>query len=183
MAVVKEQERTLPPTISNLEEVKGKGELVPVKEGDQVIDLETFPETLPERLERLGFTQVTKKIDLAKKLAIAYAKYGFVSEEKITLFNKRLKEETLNEDARAASYKKLIFIDLKDYPEAPPVHVLNALENAVTDGIFDRFEIAKIDWIREVKDPIIFGRIKGCTDRFFIAQWDDDVRIEDIIGV
>jgi hypothetical protein len=36
--------------------------------------------------------------------------------------------------------------------------------------------------VKEVIDPIIFGKIDGCTDRFFIAQWDDDVKIEDIVG-
>jgi hypothetical protein len=53
----------------------------------------------------------------------------------------------------------------------------------VTDDCFDSFEIAKIQWKREIKDPILFGRIDGCPDRFYVSQWDDDVRIEDILGV
>jgi len=32
-----------------------------------------------------------------------------------------------------------------------------------------------------VPDPILLGRITGCENRYFIAQWDDDVKIEDIL--
>lgn len=43
---------------------------------------------------------------------------------------------------------------------------------------FDSFSVAHI---AEVKDPILFGEIAECTDKFFIAQWDEDVKIEDIL--
>lgn len=53
----------------------------------------------------------------------------------------------------------------------------------MADNSFDRFEIAKIHWKEELKGPILFGIIDICTDKFFIAQWDDDLRIEDILLV
>jgi hypothetical protein len=34
---------------------------------------------------------------------------------------------------------------------------------------------------RRNPDPIIFGRIKGSNNRYFVAQWDDDVKIEQIL--
>ena len=43
-------------------------------------------------------------------------------------------------------------------------------------------EIAKIQDIVQTKDPIVFGCINKCADRFFIAQWDDDVSIEQILN-
>ena len=49
-------------------------------------------------------------------------------------------------------------------------------------GVFDTFEVAKIESTRVYRDPIVFGRISGCDDRFYIAQYDDDVKIEDLLG-
>jgi hypothetical protein len=46
---------------------------------------------------------------------------------------------------------------------------------------FDRFEVAKVETIEVRPDPIIFGLINDCVDKFFITQWDDDVKIEDIL--
>ena len=42
--------------------------------------------------------------------------------------------------------------------------------------------LGKVDfeWIKEIKDPIVFGVINGCPDKFFISQWDDDIKIDDI---
>ena len=53
------------------------------------------------------------------------------------------------------------------------------LEEAKKLDCFDEFEIA---YIAEVKDPILFGIVKGCSTKFYVAQWDDDVRIEDILA-
>lgn len=145
---------------------------------DNVIDIEI---DYSEELKKLGFTTAVKKIDIAQRMKIAYGKYGFVTQEKINIFNDNLRKETLKEDHMSRTYKKLVFIPVKEYPEVPPPHVLRNLKEAVDDGCFDSFEIAKIQWIKEIKDPILFGRVEGCPDRFFIAQWDDDVKIEDIL--
>jgi hypothetical protein len=56
------------------------------------------------------------------------------------------------------------------------------LEDGSNVCVFDTYEIAHIQSIVERKDPILFGCITGCADKFFIAQWDDDVKIEDIIN-
>ena len=132
-------------------------------------------------LTELGFGKAVTKIDRARKLKVAYAKYGFVTEEAIQKFNDKLRKETLKEDSSAYHFKQLAFYAPQNYGEIPPQFVLDKMKDASADNVFDSFEIAKIDWKVEIKDPILFGRIEGCTDRFFIAQWDDDVSIEDII--
>ena len=132
-------------------------------------------------LTELGFGKAVTKIDRARKLKVAYAKYGFVTEEAIGKFNEKLRKETLEEDKNSSRYKTLAFFSPQNYGEIPPQFVLEKMKDAAADNIFDSFEIAKIDWKVEIKDPILFGRIEGCTDRFFIAQWDDDVSIEDIV--
>ena len=111
----------------------------------------------------------------------AYEKYLFVTQNTINKFNDKLREETILEDHRHRTYKRLIFIQLNQYEKLPPSNVLTALEAAIDDKCFDSFEIAKIAWIEEIKDPILFGIIENCSDKFFISQWDDDVKIEDLL--
>ena len=43
-------------------------------------------------------------------------------------------------------------------------------------------QYASIESVEVRKDPIIFGKITGCTDLFFITQWYDDVSIEEILN-
>jgi hypothetical protein len=157
---------------------------VAVKEPDNVTVLDAPNQLIEMRdtLDRLGFKVATKKLETAQKLAIAYAKYGFIPQEKVDKFNEKLRAETLRGDAGAREYKRLLFTPIDGYPKIPPQDALQRLEQAMNDNIFDTFEVATIQWIKEVIDPIIFGRIEGCPDRFFVAQWDDDVRIEDIVG-
>lgn len=151
-----------------------KTEVAPVEnKGPAVID----------RLEKLGFkTASTKVKELSvkqRKMAIAYEHYRFVRPEKIQAFNDKL----MRESRRGGSYKTLAFTPVESYQEVPPADVLDKMEVAMEMKcgemkVFDNFEVAHIV---NVKDPILFGRINGCPDRFFIGQWDDDVKIEDIL--
>lgn len=138
-------------------------------------------QVINNKLEKLGFTTAVANMEKARKLKIAYSKYLFVTQDKINLFNEKLKKETLQEDSKAYRYKQLMFTPIENYPLVPPTSVLDALEKAKADKCFDEFEIAKIDWKEEIKDPILFARVNSCSDRFFISQWDDDVKFEDII--
>ena len=132
-------------------------------------------------LEELGFKTAFKKLDSAKKMAFAFSKYLFVTQDKINIFNEKLRVDTMKEDKTARSYKRLAMIPVEQYNEIPPDFVLKAMSNAKADNCFDEFVVAKIEWFKEVKDPILFGKINGCTDYFFISQWDDDVKFEDIL--
>ena len=137
---------------------------------------------MSERLEKLGFKGVAGKLETAQRLAIAYATYGHITQEAVNKFNAKLRKETLRDKPDSYQFKRLLFTPIADYGKIPPPDVLAKVEEAIKDEIFDSFEVATIQWIVELKDPIVFGRIKGCNDYFYVAQWDDDVKIEDIIG-
>ena len=151
--------------------------------------METQTNTLTERLVRMGLTAaaeaVEKKRVLFAKLDIAYAEYRFVEPEKIEKFNATLYGKTFNKTGGtfgSGSYQILTFTPLAVYPAVPPAEVLEALEGAIQHGCFDRFEVAQITEHSVPKpDPLLFGIVDGCPDRFFIAQWDDDVKIEDLL--
>ena len=134
--------------------------------------------TMPDRLAALGFTQAAKtfktKQAAAEKMRQAYAQYLFVPEATIQKFRERLAKDT-------GRQSDLVFTALADYPEVPPTEALDALEAAQLIGCFDTFEVASIQAVVKVPDPILFGRVTGCNDRFFIAQWDDDVTVEQLL--
>lgn len=138
--------------------------------------------TQVERLEKLGFKKATKKIvesrDMYKKLHIAYQHYDFVTPEDVEKFKSALRARTEKDSKTSLAYDTLAFIEVKDYQEAPPAEVLDKMAEAIERECFDTFEIAKIESVKEVKDPILFGKVKECGDYFFICQWDSDVTIE-----
>ena len=129
-------------------------------------------------LEAAGMVGAAKKLregrDLKRKLAVAYEHFRFVKPDKIEAYRLRLREAT----RKGGGYKDLAFTTLEKYDKVPPGGVLMALKEAQKRECFDSFEVAHVV---DIQDPIVFGRVKGCADRFFVAQWDDDVRIEDIL--
>lgn len=131
-----------------------------------------------EQLDRLGFKRAAGRVAALKekkrKLALAYEHYRFVRQKAVDEFNAKLRKQAKD----FSSYEMLDFCDISAYEHVPPAEVLEALEVAQERKCFDAFEIA---YIREVKDPILFGRIRGCPDRFYVAQWDDDVKISDLL--
>jgi hypothetical protein len=137
-------------------------------------------QTTEERLKTLGFERasnvITELRGLKNKMAIAYEHYRAVRQEHIDRFDKKLHEETFNK--KDGSYKRLVFENIKETTKIPPAAVLDKVQEAIDRGCFDSLEVCHI---REVKDPIIFGRIEKCPDRFFIGQWDTDVSIDDIL--
>lgn len=134
-----------------------------------------------DRLEQLGFKKAAAEVirlkDLKKKLMIAYEHYRVVKEQKIRDFEQKLYVTSANWDGMGGRHV-LKFAPISDYPMAPPHEVLTALEEAIGHKCFDQFEVA---YIEKIQDPILFGRIDQCTDRFFISQWDSDVSIQDIL--
>lgn len=138
-------------------------------------------ETMQERLERLGLKTASKTIlelkARKKKMMVAYEHYRFITPEKLQRFQEKLYQSRVK---GATSYRQLAFTPLENYGKVPPEDVLVKLEEAMGRGCFDQFDVAHIV---EVKiDPLLIGRIKGCKDLFHIAQWDTDVRIEDILN-
>ncbi len=145
--------------------------------------IDTGSIVIASRLEKLGFKRVAQELkfmgERKRKLAVAYENYRYVRQERIDAFNAKLKKETLTgKEPYSGAWKALEFTTIESYPKVPPDEILALLETAQERKCFDAFEIASI---REVKDPILFGRIQNCPDRFFIGQWDTDVKIEDIL--
>ena len=138
-----------------------------------------------ERLQKLGLKTASDNVkelrDLNRKMVIAYEHFRYVKQDRIDAFNEKLKKESMIENPNQYQYKCLKFIPLAEYTEVPPDVVLDKIEEAQQLGCFDTFEIAKIEDIVQVKDPIVFGRINKCPDRFFVGQWDDDIKIEDLL--
>lgn len=137
-------------------------------------------EIVESLLEKLGFKKALSKLGKGRKvfpkLKVAYAMYGFIKQEQVQKF-----QEVLGLQKAAKGYRKqLSFCRIDQYDrDVPPQEVLEKIEAAKNVGCFDYFEIAYVEEIK--KDPIVFGRITDCPDRFFVAQWDDDVSIEQII--
>jgi hypothetical protein len=137
-----------------------------------------------EMLKELGMDKAAEKVvtsrELVRKTAVAYEHYEFITTEDVAKFNEKLRSRTVKDETGYTTYDTLKFIPLKEYREVPPKSVLEALKTAKGRSCFDSFEIAKIESVKEVKDPILFGLIDDCKDLFYIAQWDDDVTIEAI---
>lgn len=62
------------------------------------------------------------------------------------------------------------------YPNIPPEYVLQKIEEHKEN--FDYFTVAEVN---SIKDPLLLGRIFNLQDRFFLVQWGDDVKLDDII--
>lgn len=128
--------------------------------------------------------QIKKERELARKLRIAFEHFRVVEPAHIDRFNKELYKKTLKKAASAwgsDTYNRLKFTPIHNYENLPPAEALEKLREAKTLGCFDTFEIATIESVEIVPDPILFGRITGSENRYFIAQWDDDVKIEEIL--
>lgn len=140
--------------------------------------------------EHAGFTAMAatlkQKADAARRMAIAYEKYRYVRDENVVAFQKRLYDTTLRHEGAYPNlfhvYDQLTFSPIETYGAVPPREVLDKVTEARREGLFDALEVAKIESTREYKDPIVFGRIEGCPDRFYVTQWDSDVSIADLIG-
>lgn len=144
-----------------------------------------------DQLSAAGFTTAAKHVvhTAARlgRLARAYEHYRYVPEGAITEFKTLLKRVSLQRVGQPGfnlyeKYDTLRFTPIDAYKGVPPADVLEKVIHAKHQGIFDTFEVADIQSVVEYKDPIIFGLITGCPDRFFIAQWGDDVSISQIIG-
>lgn len=136
------------------------------------------------RLEKLGFKtaglQLTELLQKKRKLALAYEHYRFVTPEDVAEFNTKLMQKTGKnmQSIQEMEYKTLAFLPIEQYTNVPPDDVLTSLEVAQERKCFDSYEVA---YIKNVKDPLLFGRVHGTPNRFFIAQWDNDVSIDDLI--
>ena len=156
-----------------------------------------------------GFTAVAEKLQRnaarLEKLAEAYT-FPFVREQVVVDFNRRLEAATKRAPSKAeanqvASAKygayawmldstieeicdQLVFDKLREYRGTPPASVMTRVAEVRNRHIFDSFEVAHVQPVAtkvNLPDPIVFGRINDCSDRFFIAEWGDDVSFADLV--
>lgn len=157
--------------------------------------METQNHPVVNELEELGFITASKKVDqeikneaelkeLKNKVMLAYERYRFITPKNIERFNGILKKKSIKQLGAQGhySYETLLFTPISQYDKIPPADVLEKLRSAKKEGLFDEFEVCTIKTVEVRPDPIIFGTIRNCEDKFFIAQWDEDVKIEDIIS-
>lgn len=73
-------------------------------------------------------------------------------------------------------------VEVSQYEAIPPAEVTAALKKVKDLGLFDYYTVAKVDFEKaQLKDPLLLGRIEGSDQRYFIAQWDNDVDIRDLL--
>jgi hypothetical protein len=137
----------------------------------------------------LGFTAAAANVrvnrEMARKMRIAFEHFRVVSPENMAKFESELYERTHKRSSLSytASYQRCQFTPISQYRQVPPKEVLEKVREAMALGCFDGFEVLTIENVeaQRIPDPIIFGRIMGTQNRYFVAQWDDDVKIEDIL--
>lgn len=67
---------------------------------------------------------------------------------------------------------------IEEYDGVPPKEVLAKLKIHKDKALFDYFTIATVE---NIKDPLLFGKINTSDDRYFIAQWDEDILLNDLV--
>jgi hypothetical protein len=154
------------------------------------IEKTTAPAVVSEsELEELGFKTaaagVKTKREIARKMRIAFEHFRVVTPEHISRFNDELRKRTevkgSVENGWIGHYQTLAFTPVEKYSEVPPAEALAKLKEARELKCFDTYVVATIDSVTVVPDPVLFGQITGCQNYYYIAQWDDDVKIEDIL--
>jgi len=147
--------------------------------------------SLGNDLQELGF----KKIG---KLTSASQYYLKLDHNKISdfLIEQHIKKWGVNPNGRFDPFRVYTFKDkffggdylgitkwvetpIKDYEGIPPPHVLEALKLARERNLFSSFEIAELHFQEKAPDPLLLGFVE--KERFIIAQWDDDIVVDDLI--
>ena len=135
--------------------------------------------SLHQRLHNLGMVKSERRLtliqqavtELAPQAIKAYTHYPYISSEEWGLFCKRAGKLSM----------RINTIPLSEYDGIPPSSVLEKIEFALNEGIFDQLVVTKAEYIRLErrwpKDPVLLGLINGLGDSFVIAEWGDDVLV------
>jgi len=93
----------------------------------------------------------------------------------------RIQKETHDyQEAGKSLIGKYVWLEqpIENVKAVPPEFALERLQAAKDSGVFEYYTIARLE---SLPDPILFGRIEGSEDRFVIAQWDNDITLDDLI--
>jgi len=78
-----------------------------------------------------------------------------------------------NPEFQEYSYK---ITNIKDYKQPIPLNILKSYQQAKQRNLFDNIIVVGLK-----KDPLLIGLMDFSNDWYFIDQWDNDLRIEDIM--
>ena len=67
---------------------------------------------------------------------------------------------------------------VENYEGLPPDNVLETFKKHKERKIFDYYTVAEVE---HVHDPLLLGRLHNNDNCYFIAQWGDDVKLDDVI--
>jgi hypothetical protein len=158
------------------------------QKGQPMTETMEKPAPTEAELRELGLTEAANKIkhqrELARKLRIAFEHFRVVTADQINRFQNELLHKGTTWGAPYSggyTYQALKFTALESYPNVPPSEVLEGIRAAKELKCFDRFEVLTLETVEVIPDPVIFGIIDGCDNKYFVAQWDDDVKIEQIL--
>jgi len=98
-----------------------------------------------------------------------------------TLISRSYREPTVDHmsaDKDSIGVFEWVEVPVKNYKGLPPKEVLLKFKETKEKDLFQEFTIASI---RGIRDPLLLGRLKGWEPAYFIAQWGDDVCLDDVI--
>lgn len=125
-------------------------------------NLEIGAKAVQEKFEN----EMEKNLNVSTAISLGYK--VFITDQEIDKFRDHL-----------PSNKELVIDEIDEYEIPLPRMVQESLKKAKETKLFSKFLIF---WIREVKDPILFGVVNGDKEKFFfIDEWDEDVSIEDFL--
>lgn len=130
-----------------------------------------------DQLKEVGMTQclmqVEKQIEVVnKRQELLDYKYIVITQKQIDTFMRRISGGSIYD--RREWHERT----LDSSSHLPPPKVVEAIKIHQDRKVFDYLTIA---CVLNVPDPIVFGRLNDSDDRFFIAQWGEDVCLDDLI--
>jgi len=87
---------------------------------------------------------------------------------------------------RVKSYTYIIAVwietPIAEYDAIPPVFVRERLAEVTSASLFDELTIASVQVEKVVvPDPLLIGRVNGWDSVAILAQWGDDIHVDDLI--
>lgn len=102
---------------------------------------------------------------------------GALREEQVEIFEALTCHSSSTEKGTIGKYR-WTETPVEQYKTLPPENVLNTFKTHKSRKVFDYFTIASVEGIH---DPLLLGRLKGDNRCYFIAQWGDDIKLDDVI--
>ncbi len=124
--------------------------------------------------EQAGMTKIAKQISVEATRMVAEERvFGAGYKKKVTAAQMKKWKQSLPFGLQAK------FTTVEALTAIPPKAAMTAIAKAQSTGLFEKIQVLSL--VR-VPDPIAFGRIEGSDDFYYITQWDDDVKVEDILA-